>query len=133
GDISTGASNDLERATRIARNMVTRYGFSEKLGPVVYGSDENEVFLGRDYGQNKHYSDDIASDIDSEIRRLVDEAYEKTESILREHRDKLDAVAAVLMEKEKVSGKEFADIMNPPAPAIEEPVAEETVPEETEE
>ncbi len=130
GDISTGASNDLERATRIARNMVTRYGFSEKLGPVVYGSDENEVFLGRDYGQNKHYSDDIASDIDSEIRRLVDEAYEKTESILREHRDKLDAVAAVLMEKEKVSGKEFADIMNPPAPVIEEPVAEETVPEE---
>ena len=125
GDISTGASNDLERATRIARNMVTRYGFSEKLGPVVYGSDENEVFLGRDYGQSKHYSDDIASDIDSEIRRLVDEAYEKTESILREHRDKLDAVAAVLMEKEKVTGKEFADIMNPPAPVIEEPVLEE--------
>lgn len=132
GDISTGASNDLERATRIARNMVTRYGFSEKLGPIVYGSDENEVFLGRDYGQNKHYSDDIASDIDSEIRRLVDEAYAKTESILREHRDKLDAVAAVLMEKEKVSGKEFADIMNPPAPAIEEVAAEETV-SETEE
>ena len=132
GDISTGASNDLERATRIARNMVTRYGFSEKLGPIVYGSDENEVFLGRDYGQNKHYSDDIASDIDSEIRRLVDEAYAKTESILRKHRDKLDAVAAVLMEKEKVSGKEFADIMNPPAPAIEEVAAEETV-SETEE
>ena len=125
GDISTGASNDLERATRIARNMVTRYGFSEKLGPIVYGSDENEVFLGRDYGQNKHYSDDIASDIDSEIRRLVDEAYAKTESILRKHRDKLDAVAAVLMEKEKVSGKEFADIMNPPAPVAEEPVLEE--------
>ncbi len=130
GDISTGASNDLERATRIARNMVTRYGFSEKLGPVVYGSDENEVFLGRDYGQNKHYSDDIASDIDSEIRRLVDEAYAKTESILRQHRDKLDSVAAVLMEKEKVTGKEFEDIMNPPAPVIEEPVLEETVSEE---
>ena len=125
GDISTGASNDLERATKIARNMVTRYGFSEKLGPIVYGSSENEVFLGRDYGQGKHYSDDIASDIDSEIRRLVDEAYAKTESILREHRDKLDAVAAVLMEKEKVSGKEFEDIMNPPAPVIEETPAEE--------
>ena len=141
GDISTGASNDLERATRIARNMVTRYGFSEKLGPIVYGSDENEVFLGRDYGQNKHYSDDIASDIDSEIRRLVDEAYERTESILNEHRDKLDAVAAVLMEKEKVTGKEFEDIMNP-KPAIEEPetaapVLEEApaeeAPEQTEE
>ncbi len=130
GDISTGASNDLERATRIARNMVTRYGFSEKLGPIVYGSDENEVFLGRDYGQNKHYSDDIASDIDSEIRRFVDEAYAKTESILRKHRDKLDAVAAVLMEKEKVTGKEFEDIMNPPAPAIEEPVFEEVSAEE---
>ena len=130
GDISTGASNDIERATRIARNMVTRYGFSEKLGPIVYGSDENEVFLGRDYGQNKHYSDDIASDIDSEIRRFVDEAYAKTESILREHRDKLDAVAAVLMEKEKVTGKEFEDIMNPPAPVIEEVPAEEPAPEE---
>jgi len=129
GDISTGASNDIERATRIARNMVTRYGFSEKLGPIVYGSDENEVFLGRDYGQNKHYSDDIASDIDSEVRRFVDEAYAKTESILREHRDKLDAVAAVLMEKEKVSGKEFEDIMNPPAPVIEEVPAEEPAPE----
>ncbi len=129
GDISTGASNDIERATRIARNMVTRYGFSEKLGPIVYGSDENEVFLGRDYGQNKHYSDDIASDIDSEIRRFVDEAYAKTESILREHRDKLDAVAAVLMEKEKVTGKEFEDIMNPPAPVIEEVPAEEPAPE----
>ena len=129
GDISTGASNDIERATRIARNMVTRYGFSEKLGPIVYGSDENEVFLGRDYGQNKHYSDDIASDIDSEIRRFVDEAYAKTESILREHRDKLDAVAAVLMEKEKVTGKEFEDIMNPPAPVIEEVPAAEPAPE----
>ena len=130
GDISTGASNDIQRATKIARSMVTKYGFSEKLGPIVYGSDENEVFLGRDYGQGKHYSDDIAADIDSEIRRLVDEAYEKTESILREHRDKLDAVAAVLMEKEKVTGKEFEDIMNPPAPVAEEPVLEEAPSEE---
>ncbi|MBQ7124477.1 MAG: ATP-dependent zinc metalloprotease FtsH [Oscillospiraceae bacterium] len=133
GDISTGASNDIERATRIARNMVTRYGFSEKLGPIVYGSDENEVFLGRDYGQNKHYSDDIASDIDCEIRRFVDEAYAKTESILRAHRDKLDAVAAVLMEKEKVSGEEFEEIMNPkpaePEVLPEEPVIEETAAE----
>ncbi len=139
GDISTGASNDLERATRIARNMVTRYGFSEKLGPIVYGSDENEVFLGRDYGQNKHYSDEVASDIDNEIRRLVDEAYAKTEAILVEHRDKLDAVAAVLMEKEKVTGKEFEDIMNPkPAEEpkteeISEEVSAEEIPEQTEE
>ena len=123
GDISTGASNDIERATRIARNMVTRYGFSEKLGPIVYGSDENEVFLGRDYGQGKHYSDEVASDIDNEVRSFIDAAYAKTESILVEHRDKLDAVAAVLMEKEKVSGAEFEEIMNP-KPVIEEPAAE---------
>ena len=131
GDISTGASNDIERATKIARNMVTRYGFSEKLGPIVYGSDENEVFLGRDYGQNKHYSDEVASDIDNEIRSFIDAAYAKTESILREHRDKLDAVAAVLMEKEKVSGAEFEAIMNP-KPVIEEVPAEETPAETTE-
>ena len=124
GDISTGASNDIQRATKIARNMVTRYGFSEKLGPIVYGSDENEVFLGRDYGQGKHYSDEVASDIDNEIRSFIDAAYAKTESILVEHRDKLDAVAAVLMEKEKVTGKEFEDIMNP-KPVIEEPAPEE--------
>ena len=131
GDISTGASNDIERATKIARNMVTRYGFSEKLGPIVYGSDENEVFLGRDYGQNKHYSDEVASDIDNEIRSFIDAAYAKTEAILREHRDKLDAVAAVLMEKEKVSGAEFEAIMNP-KPVIEEVPAEETPAETTE-
>ena len=131
GDISTGASNDIERATKIARNMVTRYGFSEKLGPIVYGSDENEVFLGRDYGQNKHYSDEVASDIDNEIRSFIDAAYAKTESILREHRDKLDAVAAVLMEKEKVTGAEFEAIMNP-KPVVEEVPAEEIPAETTE-
>ena len=131
GDISTGASNDIERATKIARNMVTRYGFSEKLGPIVYGSDENEVFLGRDYGQSKHYSDEVASDIDNEIRSFIDAAYAKTESILREHRDKLDAVAAVLMEKEKVTGAEFEAIMNP-KPVIEEVPAEEIPAETTE-
>ena len=128
GDISTGASNDIERATKIARNMVMRYGFSEKLGPIVYGSDENEVFLGRDYGHDKHYSDEVASDIDNEIRNFIDSAYAKTEAILLEHRDKLDAVAAVLMDKEKVTGKEFEDIMNPKAPVAEE-TAEESVSE----
>ncbi len=111
GDISTGASNDIERATSIARNMVMRYGFSEKLGPMVYGSDENEIFLGRDISQGRHYSDEVASDIDAEIRQFIDDAYEKAEKILVEHRDKLDAVAAVLMEKEKVTGEQFAEIM----------------------
>ena len=112
GDISTGASNDIERATSIARNMVMRYGFSEKLGPMVYGSDENEIFLGRDISQGRHYSDEVASDIDAEIRLFIDKAYEKAEQILMEHRDKLDAVAAVLMEKEKVTGEQFDEIMS---------------------
>ena len=111
GDISTGASNDIERATTIARNMVMRYGFSEKLGPMVYGSDENEIFLGRDISQGRHYSDEVASDIDAEIRLFIDNAYDRAEKILTEHRDRLEALAAVLLEKEKVSGEEFERIM----------------------
>ena len=131
GDISTGASNDIERATGIARNMVMRYGFSEKLGPMVYGSDENEIFLGRDISQGRHYSDEVASDIDAEIRLFIDNAYERAESILIEHRQKLDAVAAVLMEKEKVTGEEFAALMSD-APAKQPEEAPEA-PAETEE
>ncbi len=132
GDISTGASNDIERATGIARNMVMRYGFSEKLGPMVYGSDENEIFLGRDLSQGRHYSDEVASDIDAEIRLFIDNAYEKAEAILIEHREKLDAVAAVLMEKEKVTGEEFARLMAevPSAEPEETPVTEPTISEE---
>ena len=131
GDISTGASNDIERATGIARNMVMRYGFSEKLGPMVYGSDENEIFLGRDLSQGRHYSDEVASDIDAEIRLFIDNAYERAESILTEHRQKLDAVAAVLMEKEKVTGEEFAALMaDAPAKEPEEAPKAPAEPEE---
>ena len=131
GDISTGASNDIERATGIARNMVMRYGFSEKLGPMVYGSDENEIFLGRDLSQGRHYSDEVASDIDAEIRLFIDNAYERAESILTEHRQKLDAVAAVLMEKEKVTGEEFAALMaDAPAKEPEEAPEAPAEPEE---
>ena len=125
GDISTGASNDIERATSIARNMVMRYGFSEKLGPMVYGSDENEIFLGRDISQGRHYSDEVASDIDAEIRLFIDNAYDRAMSILTEHRDKLDAVAAVLLEKEKVTGEEFKNIMSGGGEAPAEPSSEE--------
>lgn len=125
GDISTGASNDIERATSIARNMVMRYGFSEKLGPMVYGSDENEIFLGRDISQGRHYSDEVASDIDAEIRLFIDNAYDRAMSILTEHRDKLDAVAAVLLEKEKVTGEEFKNIMSGGGEAPAEPSPEE--------
>ena len=110
-DISTGASNDLERATATARAMVTRYGFSERLGPVVYGTDPGETFLGRDFGQGRGYSENIAAEIDNEIRDIVDEAYETARRILTEHMDQLHTVAAVLMEREKISGEEFKTLM----------------------
>ena len=110
-DISTGASNDLQRATDTARAMVTRYGFSERMGPVVYGSDPEQTFLGRDFGQGKGYSESIASEIDNEIRDIVDEAYETARRLLTEHMDKLHAVANVLIEREKISGDEFRTLM----------------------
>ncbi len=110
-DISTGASNDLERATETARSMVTRYGFSERMGPVVYGSDPGETFLGRDFSQGKGYSETIAAEIDSEIRDIVDEAFETARRILSEHRDQLEVVAQALMQREKLSGEEFRILM----------------------
>ena len=110
-DISTCASNDLERATATARAMVTRYGFSERLGPVVYGTDPGETFLGRDFGQGRGYSENIAAEIDNEIRDIVDESYETARRILTEHMDQLHTVAAVLMEREKISGDEFKTLM----------------------
>ena len=110
-DISTGASNDLERATDTARSMVTRYGFSERMGPVVYGTDPGETFLGRDFGQGKGYSENTAAEIDNEIRDIMDEAYETALRILTEHMDQLHRVAGVLMEKEKISGEEFVKLM----------------------
>ncbi len=110
-DISTGASNDLERATQTARNMVTRYGFSERLGPVVYGSDPSETFLGRDFSQGKGYSETIAAEIDSEIRDIVDEGFERARRILSDNMDKLHIVAKELMLREKLSGAEFKTIM----------------------
>lgn len=110
-DISTGASNDLERATQTARAMVTRYGFSDRLGPVVYGTDQNQTFLGRDLGQGRSYSEEVASEIDHEIRDIVDEAYEAARRILTEHMPELHKLAAALMEREKLSGEEFRTIM----------------------
>ncbi len=111
GDIATGASNDIERATEIARDMVTRYGMSEKLGPISYASGDREVFLGKDYGSMKNYSETVASDIDSEIKSIITGAYEKCQNLIIVHRDKLDSVAAYLVEKEKCDGKTFEAIM----------------------
>ena len=111
-DICTGASNDIERATKLAKNMVTRWGLSEELGPVAYGSENDEVFLGRDYGHVRDYSDEVAARIDAEVRRIVEEGYERALAILREHRDQLDALANFLLEYEKVNEKEFLQIMS---------------------
>ena len=110
-DISTGASNDLQRATDTARAMVTRYGFSERMGPGVYGTDPGETFLGRDFGQGKGYSENTASEIDNEIRDIMDESYETARRILTEHMTELHRVAGVLMEREKISGEEFDTLM----------------------
>lgn len=111
-DISTGASNDLERATATARNMVTRYGFSDNLGPVVYGRGEHEVFLGRDYTNAPSYSENVAAEIDNEIRSIVEDAFEKAENILRQHIDKLHLIAKYLMIHEKIDGINFEKLMN---------------------
>ncbi len=121
-DISTGASNDLERATATARSMITRYGFSEKLGPVVYGSDQNEVFLGRDLGSSKNYSEEVAAEIDAEIRAFVEEGYEKAEQILTEHMDQLHEVAQYLIANEKIDGEDFDKLMKGTLGKPEEPV-----------
>ncbi len=110
-DISTGASNDIERATSIARNMVTRYGFSEKLGPILYGHENQEVFLGRDYSQGRNYSENVAAEIDGEIRELIETGYEKAKEILTEHGDLLERCAQFLMKHEKIDGPDFYKLM----------------------
>ncbi len=120
GDISTGASNDIERATEIARNMVTKYGMSDKLGPIAFGGGNREVFLGKDYGQVRNYSETVASQIDGEIEDIIRNAYGRTESILTEHMDKLHTVAQKLFENEKMTGEEFAAIMTEIVPEVTE-------------
>ena len=120
-DISTGASNDIQRATNTARNMVTRYGMSEALGPIVYGSEHSsdEVFLGRDFNSSRNYSEETASLIDSEIKRIVEEAYAKAENILREHMDKLHFIASFLIKNEIMDEGQFEAAMTG-NPTIEE-------------
>ena len=111
-DISTGASNDIERATQIARNMVTKYGMSERVGTIMFGGGQGEVFLGRDFAQTKDYSEETAGIIDEEVKKIVDIAYNRAKSILTEHVDKLHAVASILLEKEKIEGEEFDQIFS---------------------
>ena len=111
-DISTGASNDIERATKIAHAMVTKYGMSKRLGPMMYGGDDSEVFLGEELGKNKQYSDKIAYEIDSEMRELIDEAYNKALNILNENIDLLHALANRLLEKETIGQEEYEAIFD---------------------
>ena len=110
-DISTGASNDIERATKIVRSMVMKYGMSDKLGPITYGSEGSNPFLGKEMGHVSNYSEQTASEIDEEIQRIMHQAYDHTRQILEDHMDDLHRVAGVLFEREKVDGQEFLDIM----------------------
>lgn len=111
-DISTGASNDIERASKIARSMVMKYGMSDKLGTITFGNDQEEVFLGRDINNVKNYSDEIAAVIDVEVKKIIDTGYNRAKRILEEHIEKLHRVASVLLEKEKIEAEEFEAIMN---------------------
>ena len=111
-DISTGASNDIERATQIAKNMVTKYGMSERVGTITFGGGQGEVFLGRDFAQTKDYSEETAGIIDEEVKNIIDNAYKRAIAILTEHIDKLHQVAGVLIEKEKIEGEEFDKIFS---------------------
>ena len=109
-DISTGASNDIERASKIARAMVTKYGMSERIGTITLGSDQDEVFLGRDFAQSKEYSEETAGIIDEEVKKIIDNAYQYAQEILKANIDKLHVVAGILLEKEKIDGEEFEAI-----------------------
>lgn len=110
-EISSGASNDLQRATQLAHQMVCTYGMSEKLGPVTYGRGESQVFLGRDYTRDKEYSEEVAAEIDQEVRRIMNEAYAATEKLLSENIDKLHCLAAALMEHETLERDEIQNLM----------------------
>ncbi len=127
GDISTGASNDIERATNLVFSMITKYGMSEKLGPITYGQSDGEVFLGKEFGQNKTYSEETAAKIDAEVKEYITNGYAKTEQILNDHMPELHKVAQFLFEHEKMSGEQFICAME----GKEIPVDED--PEDTDE
>ncbi len=112
GDISTGASNDIERASKIARAMVTKYGMSDRIGTITFGSDQEEVFLGRDLTQTKNFSEETSAIIDEEVKKIIDRGYNTARELLSQNIDKLHAVASVLLEKEKIDGDEFMEIFN---------------------
>jgi cell division protease FtsH len=126
GEISTGASNDLERVTEIARQMVTQYGMSEKLGPMQYGSRQGQVFLGKDLSSEQNYSDRVAYEIDEEMKKIIESCHERTRQILTERRDRLEALAQRLLEKETVDEDEIRSIMSGGADGADQPAADPT-------
>lgn len=136
GDISTGASNDIERASEVARKMVTKYGMSEKLGPIAFGKDNDEVFIGKDYNHVRNYSEAVACQIDEEVEAIVCNAYKRTEEILRTHIDKLHIIAKALVAREKLTGEEFYLLMDgkelPPVSAPAEPQSAQAETQDTE-
>ncbi len=111
-DVTTGAANDLERATKLARKMVTEYGMSERLGPLTFGRKEELVFLGREIGEQRNYSEEVAGTIDEEIRRFISEAHEKAKSILTQHKDTLVRLAKKLMEVETLEGEALQAVLS---------------------
>jgi cell division protease FtsH len=112
GEITTGAANDLERATSMAKQMVMRWGMSEKLGPRVLGHNQAQPFLGREFSQEPDYSEEVAREIDGEIRRIIEEAHKQARDILHEHRDQLDRVAKILIERETLERAEFEALLD---------------------
>jgi len=133
GDVTTGASNDFEQATALARRMVTQYGMSDILGPIQYGRGNHQVFLGRDFGEDRNYSEEIAGKIDAEVRRIIDDCYEDAKKILEVNWDKVERMANSLLEHETVETEEVLAILGnkpwpPNVPAVEAPPAEPPVP-----
>jgi cell division protease FtsH len=128
GDVTTGASNDFEKATQLARGMVTQYGMSESLGPIQYGRGSHQVFLGRDFGEERNYSEEVAAQIDAEVRRIIDDCYTKATEMLKANWDKVERMVASLLEHETVDTEEVAAILSgKPYPAI--PVEEDNKPD----
>jgi cell division protease FtsH len=127
GDVTTGASNDFEKATELARRMVTQYGMSDKLGPIQYGRGNHQVFLGRDFGEDRNYSEEVAFKIDTEVRKIIDDCYADARSILEANWDKVERMVASLLEHETVDTEEVLAIMNdrPHPPSSAEPVVPE--------
>ena len=111
-EVSTGASSDLKRANTVAHNMVAKYGMSESIGNLVFDNDSNEVFIGKDYGHTRTYSEETAAQIDREVKTIIDHAYAQVKAVLTYNIDKLNRIARALLEKERIEGEEFEALMN---------------------